>query len=276
MEEKNIPEDMLKRKNALTPPSDGKKISVKNCNIFYREKGEGDILLYIHGNLGYHGWFDDVMDIPGYRTIAPDMPNFGFSDRIESSEVDVYADYLLEFLSRLEIDKAVLAGHSFGGCVAQSIAVKKPGLVRKLVLIDSGSHKGLHTPKESYPLFEQYKVNYQFLTQAMSAIMPGLHNRERKEKLIDAALLMSHHCYAGHARSLDDFDLTGRVGLDGIPVLVLRGAGDILITPEMAEETAKGWKGKLFVFPTAGHSPLVEIPGEFKDVMVEFLNEWQK
>lgn len=272
MDEMNLPEEIVKRKMAFQPPADGKTALVRGCEVFYREKGTGPVLLYIHGNLGYHGWFNDLMDIPGYRTIAPDMPNFGFSGRIESSEVEDYAAYLLDFLEVLGVGSVVVAGHSLGGCVAQSMAVKKPDSVKKMILIDSGSYKGLHTPEESYPIFEQYKVNYQFLKAALSAIMPQLEEGKRKEELVDGALLMSHHCYVGHARSLSRFDLTGKTGLQGIPVLVIRGEDDILITSEMAEETAEAWKGALHVIPSSGHSPLVEVPETFKTLMMEFLD----
>lgn len=275
MEEKNLPPEIVNRRKGLVKPSDGKTLMVNGCEIFYREKGKEPVLLYIHGNLGCHSWFDDVMDVPGYWTIAPDMPNFGFSGRIESCEIESYADYMIGFLETLAGGPAVVAGHSLGGVVAQSMAVKRPDLVKKLVLIDSGSVKGLHTPEASYPVIEQYKVNYGLLGQALSYIMPGLKDENRKRGLIDMALLMSHHCYIGHARTLDNFDMTAEAEKLNLPVLVMRGAGDLLITQEMADETAKAWKGRLHLFANSGHSPLVEVPGEFLATLKDFLNLWR-
>ena len=55
-------------------------INVDGCGISYVEEGQGKPLLYIHGNTGSKTWFSRVMLVPGYRTIAVDMPNFGRSD----------------------------------------------------------------------------------------------------------------------------------------------------------------------------------------------------
>ena len=52
-----------------------------------------------------------------------------------------YADGVLELMDKLNIEKATLVGHSFGGRVAIYIAAKYPEKVEKLVLVDSAGIK---------------------------------------------------------------------------------------------------------------------------------------
>jgi branched-chain amino acid transport system permease protein len=66
---------------------------VKGIEWNYLEKGSGKSLLYIHGNTGCSVWWEKVMDVPGYRVIAPDMPNFGLSSPLPGKPgIEAYAD----------------------------------------------------------------------------------------------------------------------------------------------------------------------------------------
>lgn len=42
---------------------------VQGLRIFYVQAGEGEPLVYIHGNTGSSLWFSKVMEVPGYRCI---------------------------------------------------------------------------------------------------------------------------------------------------------------------------------------------------------------
>ena len=248
-------------------------INVDGCGISYVEEGQGKPLLYIHGNTGSKTWFSRVMLVPGYRTIAVDMPNFGRSDSL-SAEVDLhdYADRIVGFIHALGLDAPVIAGHSLGGAVAQSIAVRYPGLIRALVLIDSASPHGLITPKERYPLIEMMRNDKAILAKALAATVPTLKDPAFFEVLLDDAVRMAASAWIGNAAALSRFDLGQETKDFAQPVLVMRGKGDFLVTKAMAEETVSSYpKARLIELEDVGHSIIVEDPGRFLDQLRGFL-----
>lgn len=255
----------------LEKPSYGQTIKINGNNIFFNEEGEGPVILYIHGNLGSHLWFSDVMKIEGFRTIAVDMPNFGFSDSIDNCEIETYSGFMRDFLDEMHIDKIVLVGHSLGGAVALTMAVQYPEIIRSLFLLDSSSIKGLKTPEESYRVIEMYKTDYSLLKNALRAIMPGVSDENRILELVATAKLMKHEAYIGHARALDKFDLSSMAVKMDFPVLFVRGEMDFLITREMAEETIALVGGNIINVDNIGHSLLVEDPSLFKEILVGFI-----
>ncbi|MBO0841717.1 MAG: alpha/beta fold hydrolase [Nocardioides sp.] len=84
-----------------------------------------------------HGWARNRSDwrttLEGYDGLALDQPGFGSTPAPEEAwGTEQYADWLAEILKGL--DRPVLVGHSFGGCVAVQTAAKYPELIRGAVL----------------------------------------------------------------------------------------------------------------------------------------------
>ena len=97
---------------------------VDGLRLHYITSGKGLPLVYVHGNTGSSLWFSRVMDVPGFRTYALDLPNFGQSDPLPG-DVDLhrYAAYLKGFIDVLGLEAPIVAAHSLGGAVAQSLAI---------------------------------------------------------------------------------------------------------------------------------------------------------
>lgn len=116
-----------------------KSVMVKNINVAYIDQGTGDqVLLLIHG-LGSNakGWIRNIPVLAkNYRVIALDLPGYGKSDKgYYDYSMEFYAQVLKGFLLELNINKAVFVGHSMGGQIAITSALKNPEIVEKLVLI---------------------------------------------------------------------------------------------------------------------------------------------
>ena len=139
---------------------DGTIIEIGDLAISFVERGEGIPVLYVHGNLGSSRWYERVMDVPGARTVALDMPNFGRSKPLPGEpDIDRYADAVAAFIRARALDRPVLVGHSLGGAVAMSLAARFPSLIRALVLVDSAAPSGLVTPRERHPMIELMRTN---------------------------------------------------------------------------------------------------------------------
>ncbi len=80
-----------------------------------------------------------------HRIILVDRPGLGFSARKagEGSSPAYQATVLRELLDRLDVDRAVFVGHSWGGTLALTFALDYPQRVAGLVLIAPPTHPGL-------------------------------------------------------------------------------------------------------------------------------------
>ena len=103
--------------------------------------GDGPPIVALHGLASSAHWYDIVapmLRVQG-RIIAPDQRGHGQTTQATSGYdwQTVSAD-IVGLMDHLEIDKAIVLGHSWGGNVAGNLAARFPDRVEKLVLIDGG------------------------------------------------------------------------------------------------------------------------------------------
>ncbi|MDP2931474.1 MAG: alpha/beta fold hydrolase [Chloroflexota bacterium] len=117
-----------------------KQMKVGGLDVHYVQAGHGDPLIVIHGGAnGAGAWKKNVAELAKkYTVYLPDLPGFGQSQEMDG---DYYIPELVEFVegfsNELGLKKFYLMGHSMGGAVAVSYALKFPGKVLKLVLVSS-------------------------------------------------------------------------------------------------------------------------------------------
>ncbi len=106
--------------------------------------GHGDTtLVFLHGYseslLSFHGPFDVLAK--RYRVVALDVPGFGLSDK-PAGPYDLAAQTarLADFLDRWTTGPVVLVGHSMGGELATSLALRRPDRVVALVLVSPAGY----------------------------------------------------------------------------------------------------------------------------------------
>ncbi|GHF36947.1 pimeloyl-ACP methyl ester carboxylesterase [Amycolatopsis bartoniae] len=116
------------------------RIALDDVELFYTDEGSGPAVLLLHGwSCDSHDWSWQVPALlaAGYRVIAPDHRGHGRSSAPEGSyRPQVLADDAAALLRALEVEQAVVAGHSMGTVVASALSVRHPGLVQGLVLVD--------------------------------------------------------------------------------------------------------------------------------------------
>lgn len=250
-------------------------LTVDGLNLGYREAGSGAPLLLLHGNSASGRWFQPQLLAPpaGWQLLAPDLPNYGHSGPLTpGSSIEDHTRSLLGFLAQLGVDEpVVLVGHSLGGGVAQALAALAPDRVRALLLIASAPPGGFVTPEENYPLLELLPGNTDMLRAALTPIT--LCHVELFEELLQDALLMKPHALSDGARALAALDVSAAASRADFPVLVLHGSDDPLITAEQARATRDAYpNATLETWPT-GHSPQLEVPERFNDLLRRFLED---
>ena len=102
----------------------------------------GTPILLVHGTAGWSGFWRNVsahLAARGFRVIAVDLPPFGYSDRDPQGRYDrtSQAARLAAVLERAAGRPAIVVGHSFGSGAALELALRRPALVSRLVLVDA-------------------------------------------------------------------------------------------------------------------------------------------
>lgn len=133
-----------------------KQLKLSNGEIIlYLDKGQSEYpLILIHGNfsssLHYLPLYEKIPET--LRVIVPDLRGFGdssYNNPIET--LKDFADDVYLLMQELGVKKAFIAGWSLGGGVALEFAAAHPDIVKKMVLINSTTHRG-------YPVFRKNEL----------------------------------------------------------------------------------------------------------------------
>jgi pimeloyl-ACP methyl ester carboxylesterase len=116
--------------------TDVRSIEIQGLRLNVSIRGNGPPLLMINGLGGLICSFDPLRaKLKDYQTITLDVPGIGKSQRPPSPlRMPKHADILAELLDTLGLDQVDVFGVSWGGALAQELALRHPGRVRRLIL----------------------------------------------------------------------------------------------------------------------------------------------
>jgi len=123
-------------------------LMVNGATLAYESYGQGEPLLFIHGIfISQTEWQPQVAALASkYQVITCDLRGHGLSSA-DGGEYSVrsFAEDMIALLDQLGLAQVVCCGHSFGGMVAQELALNHPERVRGLILADT-VHSSWVTP----------------------------------------------------------------------------------------------------------------------------------
>ena len=129
------------RRAERTQPPAGRFLDVDGVRLHVVDRGEGPAVVLIHGNIVSQRDFEasGLMErlARNHRVIAFDRPGFGHSSRPRDRlwTPTAQAELLHAALVQLDVEQAVVVGHSMGAMVALALALDHPEDVRRLVLL---------------------------------------------------------------------------------------------------------------------------------------------
>ncbi len=250
-----------------------------STSIDYDVRGEGPPLLLIGGlGLGRWGWFKQVPAFSRhFRTITFDVRG---ERRLEGGVEDLVRE-VISLLDHLGIKKAHVLGTSLGGFVAQELALVRPDLVDRLVLVCTSY--GGRGPESISPQaladmlgwgsFSAEEAVRRGLKTATSGAYRAEHEGEF-ERIVDWRLAdsPSDSAYFEEARAGAGFDLSRDVGHITSPTLVIHGSEDRYVPVANAAALAGAIPGsKLRVLDRAGHLVFIERFADVNREVVTFL-----
>jgi len=153
-------------------------IQTLDYKTHYYAAGEGRPLVLIHGGGAgadaWGNWGHSTLPLaaPRFRTIAYDMVGFGKSDAPSPDgftyDQNARIDQLIAVIERLGLGPVDAIGNSMGGATALGVAMKRPDLLRSIVLMGSaGLNRGLNPALGAI-------VHYDFSVEGMRRMVAAL------------------------------------------------------------------------------------------------------
>lgn len=121
--------------------------------LFYRKTGSGCPIFILHGLFGSSdNWLGIAKVLSSHYTVyIPDQRNHGRSPHSNVWNYEVMAADIKSLVEAEGLKEIWVLGHSMGGKVAMELAIKYPGMLRKIMVLDIG-------PK-SYPIRHRYIID---------------------------------------------------------------------------------------------------------------------
>ncbi|MCD7818318.1 MAG: alpha/beta hydrolase [Lachnospiraceae bacterium] len=252
------------------------EIEVSGCRIRYRITGTGEKIAVI-----LQGWgtslevYDSIAEILNrdYTVVQFDFPGFGGSDEPPVAwGVGEYGDFFCAFMEKLNISRASLIGHSFGGRVIIKLAAREslPFEISRMVLIDSGGIMPKRTLLQKVKT-KQYKVlkklfGLKLIYFLFPEIIDDWRSRQGSADYRNASPMM-RQCLV---KTVNE-DLTELLPNIRKEVLLIWGDQDTatpLSDARVMEEKIPN--SGLVLLKGAGHYSFLEQPAVFKNVMLSY------
>ena len=138
----------------------------------YIEKGAGEPLILLHGNGENCEYFKGQIDAfaERYHVYVIDTRGHGKTPRGDKPfTIRQFADDLLCFMDRHQINKAHLLGFSDGGNIAMAFAMKYPDRVERLILNGANLNPGGVRRSTQIPIEIGYRIAKKFSEKSDSA-----------------------------------------------------------------------------------------------------------
>ena len=233
-------------------------------------------VVFIHGAGLDHSWFglqSRYFGYHGWNVLGLDLPGHGRSAGPPLTAVPGMADWVIGVLDAVQVQKAVLVGHSMGTLIAIECAARHAARVERIALIGTA-----HPMKVGEAFLDAAKRN-SYDAFDMSTIWghapqvplggnpnPGMwmygDTQARLERLAPGVL------YAD-LNACNQYSLTGAVKC---PTLFILGRRDVMTPPRAAKSLQEQIPGaQTVLIDTSGHSLMAEAPDAVLDSLIAFL-----
>lgn len=255
--------------------------------LHHEVRGAGPPVLLVHAGIADARMWEPLaarLVDAGHTTVACDLRGFGRTP-LEPGVVSNVAD-LVAVLDELEIDRAAVAGASFGGRVALELALQAPERVAALVLLDAALDAYDWSPElEAFDEAEEALVDADDVDGAVALNVRFWIERpgERDPGDVDPAVCdlvadMQRAAFEAQIGVEAEFEandppMAQRLAEIGAPALVVVGADDVAdfqkLAARLAEELPGAWP--VVTIPRAAHLPALERPAAVAEVVLPFL-----
>jgi len=250
-------------------------VRVNNRQISYWEgkdeqQAGRETILFVHGAGGgqltwslQKGFFERYT-----HPIVIELPGHGESGGEGEQEVERYAEHVHSFMRTLGLRKSFLIGHSMGGAIVQTLALRHPEVVKGIVLVGTGARLRV-LPPILEGIMNNFEETVPTITRAaFSRTVP----REFIERGIEQLMRCRPEVLYGDFLACDRFDIMNEAQNIDLPTLILCGSEDELTPVKYSQVLRTRIRGsRLEILPDAGHMVMMEAPDAFNEKIKVFI-----
>ena len=210
-----------------------------------------------------------------YRVVAWDLPGHGSSpSATESFTVADLADAVAGAIRALGAERVLYAGVSLGGATGLELGLRHPELVSALAIVASGAQLGEPAGwNERAATVRSQSTSALIIPSAQRWFALGSIEREPdlSGRLLHALRDADAESYALCCEALAAYDVRGRLGEIGAPVVALWGEHDAVGPEAKALEIAGGVvRGRAEMIAGVAHLPPAEAPAATATALLAF------
>ena len=260
-------------------------ITVNGALLYYEEQGAGpETVVFAHGLLWSGAMFQAQVDElkANYRCITFDFRGQGKSAVTTTGyDMDTLAEDAAALIAELCEGPVHFVGLFMGGFIGMRLAIRRPELLRSLVLLETSADP---EPEENIPGYKRLNFVARWfglglVANSVMKIMFGdsfLQNPDRKEereawreRLVSNHRLGITRAVQGVIEREGVYDKLGEIDR---PTLIMVGEEDVATVPAKAERIHQAIAGSELVrIDRAGHTSTVEEPGQVNTQLASFL-----
>jgi haloalkane dehalogenase len=134
----------------------------EGLRLAHIDEGDGPPVLFVHGEPTWSFLWRKVIGPvrdAGFRAIAPDLVGFGRSDKpidLGWYSYDRHVAALAPLLEQLELDRATIVVHDWGGPIGLRLAVEHPERIERMVILDTGLFTGHQRMSDAWLAFRDF------------------------------------------------------------------------------------------------------------------------
>ena len=249
-----------------------------DIRLHFADEGDGPAVVFANSLGTDLRLWDRVLPLlpAGLRMIRYDKRGHGLS----SCPPAPYAMGALvgdaeRLLDHLGLRDCVFVGLSIGGMIAQGLAVKRPDLVRAMVLSNTAARIGTREMWEG----RIAAVRAGGIEALADAVMERWFSRAFRampelELWRNMLVRQPAEGYSGCSAAIAGTDFYTTTASLSLPTLAIAGSEDGSTPPDLVRETAELVRGSRFhLIRGAGHLPCVEKPEDYARVLTAFLRD---
>jgi len=286
-------DDIRSNGGAVTAYRDApaRTITAGGVTFAYRElgpRGGIPVVFFVHLAATLDNWDPRIVDpiAAGRHVIAFDNRGVGASTGTVPDTIEAMADDALTFIDALGHEKIDIFSFSMGGMIAQALVVKRPDLVRKLVLTGTGPKGGKDMDKVARTTY--YDVARATLTRsdpkeflffnrnAAGKAAGKAFVKRLQERTTDRDKDISTKAFQTQLKAIKTW---GRGTPDDLsvitqPTLIANGDNDRMVPSVLSEDLHRRIKDSdLVIYPDSGHGGIFQFHEEFAPAAVAFLDD---
>jgi len=241
--------------------------------------GSSGTIVLIHGLGGFAERWSTVIPILSkkYRVIAPDLPGYGYSDKPSTDYTpEFFTKFIFDFLNILDIRKTIMVGTSLGGQLVAEYAIAQSKMVEKIILVCPSGIMKTSTPTLDaysmaalYPSHDTVKIAYEMMTGSKNVTTESIDGFIKRMTQPNAKMAFMSTILA----LKNSPPITDRLSNIIAPTLVIWGKNDTMIPVKYANDFVSSIKNcQLEIMENCGHTPHIEDPDKFSQIVLNFLN----